>query len=573
MGDEATCWSIDAALTATPEDNARTALDRVAASPFPEAWISVVPADELLARARAVGALLADGARLPLAGVPFAVKDNIDVAGMPTTVGVPEFAYVPDRSAPVVERLLAAGAMVVGKTNLDQFATGLVGTRSPVFGACRNPLQPEYVAGGSSSGSAVVVATGQVPFSLGTDTAGSGRVPAALCGIVGLKPTAGLLSTGGVFPAMPSFDCVSVFSASIADAAAVLDVTRRVPAARDSTRPTRVGVPTSIEWLGDDGARARFDAAIARLEALGCAVVEIDASDLYDAGALLYGSALTAERYGAFGAFADAHPDVVHPAIRAILSNARAHSAADVVRAWADLAAARDAVVPMWASVDVLLVPTVARVPTYDEAIGDWFGPSTELGRFTSFVNPLGMSALAVPWGVRDTGVPFGVSFVGPGGADDALLELAARFAGEPARGSGRRPATPDTERFGLVVVGAHLSGQPLNHQLTSLGASLVERTTTAPEYRLFALDTVPPKPGLVRVPGDGAAIEVEVWSLDAEGLGRFVAGIPAPLGVGRVVLADGSEVTGFLCEPHVTAGARDITEFGGWRAFLASLS
>ena len=541
-------------------------LERVAHSPFPEAWIAHEPEDRLLTRAREVDAMLDQDVELPLAGVPFAVKDNIDVAGIATTAGCPDFAYVPDRSAPVVDRLLAAGAVFVGKTNLDQFATGLVGTRSPQYGGCRNPHVPSFVAGGSSSGSAVVVATGQVPFALGTDTAGSGRVPAACCGIVGLKPSVGALSTAGVVPAMRSFDCVSAFTGSCGDAHAVFNVAREVlPGA--TTQVRRLGVPDDLEWFGDEDARARFHDAVERAGNLGCEVVDVDGSSLREAGGMLYGSALVSERHSAFGEFVEGHPDVVHPATREIIRNARSYSGSEVFDALGRLRALREHAREMWELVDALLVPTVARVPTFDECVAAHIAPSVELGRYTAFVNPLGMAAVAVPAGTRASGVPFGVSFVGPAGADDALLALGASFMGDE---SVRMPARVACRRH-LAVVGAHLAGEPLNHQLTDLGARLVTRTTTAAEYRLFALDTTPRKPGLVRAPGHGAAIEVEVWALDDTALGAFVAAIPAPLGVGRVVLADGSDVMGFLCEPHATVGMEDITAYGGWRSYTGS--
>jgi len=561
---------------------AEEALRRVARASVAEAWIAVTPQAVLLEQAERVDALLAAGAELPLAGVPFAVKDNIDVVGFPTTAGCPEFALVPEASAPVVQRLLDAGALCLGKTNLDQFATGLVGTRSPAYGACANPLVPEYVAGGSSSGSAVAVATGEVVFSLGTDTAGSGRVPAANCGIVGLKPSLGDLPTIGVVPAMPSFDAVSVFAGSVSDAAAVFAVARtsRRRAAPEGAR-RRIGV-VAHDWLGDDDARSCFEAALARVRAFGHEIVDVDGRLLAEAGALVYESALVAERVQAFGAFVAAHEEAVHPATRTILDRARTYEVADILGAHAELAELRERAVRLWVEVDVLVAPTVVRVPTMEEAKRDWFTPSAELGRTTAFVNPLRMCALAVPAGIRSSGVPFGISFVGPDGADDDLLALAAQFAGEAAtRGGGTRvddgaipagsAAGAEASRLSIAVVGAHLRGQPLHHQLTDRGATFVASTATSPAYRLYALDTAPPKPGLVRVDDDGVAVEVEVWSLDASAFGSFVAAIPAPLGVGKVELADGSEVTGFLCEPVAISGARDISEFGAWRAYLAA--
>jgi allophanate hydrolase len=568
-------WSISDAQALVRSGGAAAVVDEVLArrehAPQPEAWISRPSPDALRTRAAEVDAALAAGADLPLAGVPFAVKDCIDVAGVETTAGCAAYAYEPSRSAPLVERLQSAGAIFAGKTNLDQFATGLVGTRSPQYGACRNPIDPTMIAGGSSSGSAIVVATGEVSFALATDTAGSGRVPAALCGLVGAKPAPGSLPTDGVVPAMASFDCVSILAGSVADASTVFGVWG-LPTPGAVQAPVRLGIPAALDWCNDDDARACFDRTVERVVALGCSVTEVDAAPMQEAGALLYGSALVAERHAAFGEFALAHPDVVDPAVLDIVRRAGEHSGSDFARDLARLARLRrDVAQTWWSTVDALLLPTVARVPTFMEAIEDRFGPSTELGRLTAFVNPLGLAAVALPAGTRASGLPFGVSLVGPSGTDHDLMALAAAFGGETRPSAdGSRLAYPPHR---LAVVGAHLSGQPLNHQLTERNAVLSARTTTAPEYRLYALDTTPPKPGLVRCPNDGRAIEVEVWSLDAAGFGDFIAAIPAPLGVGKVRLVDGTEVTGFLCEPHAVEHAPDITELGGWRAYLAASS
>jgi allophanate hydrolase len=542
-------------------------LARLAASSAPEAWITTTAPEALRARVAEVDTRLAAGAELPLAGVPFAVKDNIDVARLPTTVACPSFAYVPEANATVVQRLLDVGAVCAGKTNLDQFATGLVGTRSPQYGPCRNPVVPEYIAGGSSSGSAVAVASGEVAFALGTDTAGSGRVPAALCGLVGLKPTPGALPNDGVVPAMASYDCVSAFTTTVADAATVLEALAdpSATAPPGAMNPTRLGIPDAINWRGDDDARSRFGDAVDHAVATGCTVEEFDGHALWEAGAMLYGSALVAERHAAFGTFAATHPADLDHAVAEIVRRAGDHRGSEVYRALAAMRRLCDEVAALWFDIDALLLPTVARVPTFEESLADPFGPSAELGALTAFVNPLGLAAVTVPFGLRASGVPFGVSLVGPAGSDRALLARAATFTGETL---GPPPSDRDHR---LAVVGAHLSGQPLNHQLTDLGAVLCAATTTAPEYRLYALDTSPPKPGLLRASsGGGAAIEVEVWALDDAGLGAFVAAIPAPLGVGRVTLADGSEVTGFLCEPYAVEQAADITASGSWRAYLA---
>jgi allophanate hydrolase len=497
---------------------------------------------------------------LPPGATTFAVKDNIDVAGVPTTAGAPGYSYVPTRSARVVERMLDAGFVFAGKTNLDQFATGLSGTRSPAFGVCRNPIDPAYIAGGSSSGSAVAVARGEATVALATDTAGSGRVPAACCGLVGLKPTRRRISTDGVVPASPSFDAVALIANTIADAARVFD------AVDDGGAPERwfasrlrVGVPHTVDWFGDDDARTCFDTAVRRIRALGIELVDVDLAPFHAAAALLYDSALVAERQAAFGSFVEQHPDEVDPAVREIVLSAAKHDGISVFRAFGRLRELQAATRSVWEAIDVLLLPTIARHPTVEEALARSVAVSRELGTYTNFVNPLDLCAVAVPSGVRANGLPFGVSFVAPAFTDRAVLDLGAAFLDEP-------PPPRVALDCHLAVVGAHLRGQPLNWQLTELGARLVTTTTTSPTYRLYDLALDPPKPGLVRVDGDGCAIEVEVWSLDVESFGRFVAAVPPPLAIGSIELADGTRVNGFVCEPVALAGARDISAFGGWR-------
>jgi allophanate hydrolase len=498
----------------------------------------------------------------PLAGMRFAVKDNIDVAGIPTTLGAPSLGYLPECNATSVQRLLDAGAVFAGKTTLDQFATGLVGTRSPYFGIARNPIDPQYIAGGSSSGSAVAVARGEVPIALGTDTAGSGRVPAACCGIVGWKPTVGAVSTDGVFPASPSYDCVSVFARTVAHAArahrALVDSVPVRPAV------ARVGVPGPLRWFDDDDARVRFAHAVDRVRDLGIEVIAVDAHVLYETGVLLYGSALVAERLAAFGHLMARDPAAVDPTVRSIVESASGYSARDAFTAHAQLAELRATADGLWAEVDALVLPTIARHPTIAEVLADPFGPNRELSTYTAFTNLLGWCALAVPAGTRVTGLPFGVSFMGPGHSDGALLELGARYLDED-------PMTPLDDGYDLVVVGAHLTGQPLHHQLTERAARLVASTTTAPTYRLFALSTTPPKPGLVHDPDGGGPVEVEVWRLAPEAFASFVDEVPRPLAIGTVELADGSAVNGFVCEPGALSDAIEITQFGGWRPWLAS--
>ena len=531
----------------------------------------------------------------PLAGLRFAVKDNIDVAGLPTTAACPDFAYLAGADATVVQRLRAAGAAVLGKTNLDQFACGLNGTRSP-YGAVPNSFDARFVSGGSSSGSAYVVATGEVDFALGTDTAGSGRVPAGLNNIVGIKPTRGLLSAKGVVPAAQSVDCVSIFAGTVDLAVQVLEVALGADAADPYSRTLalapahwparfRFGVPSLRAFFGDAQAEAAWDAAIAQLQALGGTPVEIDYAPLADAAALLYDSALVAERYAAVRPFFDAQPAAVIEPVRGILAQGIGYSAADHVDALTRLRALGQQAAAMWTGIDVLMVPTAPTHCTIADMQADPVARNSRMGVYTNFVNLLDYAAISVPSSLRPDGLPFGVTFVGPAGSDFALAALGQRYhqaSGLPLGATGaplppagtlaQPPVAGPTVR--VAVVGAHLSGMPLNVQLQERGGRLLQATHTAPDYRLFALPgTTPPKPGLIRAAaGEGAAIALEVWELPAAHYGSFVALIPAPLGIGTLTLADGSSVQGFLCEAQALAGAQDITHHGGWRAYMGSL-
>ncbi|AOJ17469.1 allophanate hydrolase [Burkholderia vietnamiensis] len=538
------------------------------------AWIRPLTLAEMSEYAHALAAR--EPASLPLYGVPFAIKDNIDLAGIPTTAGCPAYAYTPERSAPVVARLIAAGAIPIGKTNLDQFATGLSGQRSP-YGACRNALDPRYASGGSSSGSAVAVALGVATFSLGTDTAGSGRVPAAFHGLVGLKPTRGVLSTLGVVPACRSLDCVSVFARSPADARAVFDVAQGV-AERDPygrawqplldahgvrARPApplgqlRFGVPRAdqLEFYGDASYRAAWDAALVRLRATGARVVEIDFGPFLSAARLLYGGPWVAERVAAIGAFAARQPDALHPVIREILGGASRFSAADAFAAFDQLATLRVDAAAGWEGLDAIAMPTSPTIATVDALEADPIAINSRFGYYTNFVNLLD---LAQAWG---DGVGHAVGAVA---AASAAASIAASMAANRACAGFVR----------VAVVGAHLRGEPLNGELTQRGARFVAETTTAPAYRLYALSAATSggvaKPGLVRVPAGGAPIAVEVWEMPVDAYGSFVAGIAAPLGIGTLTLADGATVQGFVCESAALDDAQDITRFGGWRAYRA---
>ncbi len=514
---------------------------------------------------------------LPLFGVPFAVKDNIDVAGWPTTAACPAFSYVATADAPVVARLRAAGAIPIGKTNLDQFATGLVGTRSP-HGACRSVYHADYISGGSSSGSAVAVASGEVAFSLGTDTAGSGRVPAAFNGLVGLKPTLGLLSTRGVVPACRSLDCVSIFANNVADASALLAVAKgfdtedpfsRAEVKLDAPRPARLRIgilpEAQREFFGDAESAALYAASVERCAALGYAIVEIDYTPFRDAAQLLYSGPRVAERLAAVGDFLAKNPEAFHPVTRGIIERAGKWTAAEAYRADYEIQRLRRLAEAEWTKMDAMLLPTAPGIYRVEDVLAEPLKLNTQLGAYTNFVNLLDCAALAVPAGVGASGLPFGVTLVAPAWSDDFLAQLGAALVGEPV-------AQPPAGGVLLAVVGAHLSGQPLNHQLTSRGAVLRRTCRTAPGYRLFSLPkTTPPKPGLRRAPGfDGEGIELEVWELSARAFGSFVAEVPAPMGIGNVELEDGTVVKGFLCEAFALEGAEEITSFGGWRGFLA---
>jgi allophanate hydrolase len=574
---------------AKPTDVIESVYDRIAASPLRPVWISLVPRETALARARDLENNPVATAR-PLYGVPFAIKDNIDLEGLPTTAGCPAYSYSPKRSAFLIERLLDAGVMPIGKTNLDQFATGLVGTRSP-HGACSNVFDERYISGGSSSGSAVAVARQLVSFSLGTDTAGSGRVPAAFNNLVGLKPSRGLLSMSGVVPACRSLDCVSIFATTCHDAHTVwqaakgfdsLDPFSRTPSAGQDAEPWlqapfRFGVPSpdQLEFFGDGQAQNLYERGIADVKELGGEKVEIDFSIFRAAADLLYAGPWVAERLAAIKQFAESSADEMNPVVRGIILGAKKYSAVDAFEAEYRLGELRRATEREWQRMDVLVLPTAGTIYTHEEVAADPVRLNTNLGYYTNFVNLLDLSAVAVPAGFRPNGLPFGISFIGPAFSDEALLALADRYhrahADVPGPAVDLGPCPPGC--IAVAVVGAHLSGQPLNCQLTERGARLLKTTRTLPEYRLYALGgTKPPKPGLVRDEGfAGPGIEVEIWAVPRDQFGGFVADVPPPLAIGNATLASGETVKCFLCEPYAIAAALDITRFGGWRSYLAS--
>ena len=557
-------------------------------------WIERVPTDVLRRQAEALAKRRAAGEKLPLYGVPFAVKDNIDVGGLPTTAGCPAFSYTPEKSAPVVTRMQNAGALLIGKTNLDQFATGLAGDRSP-YGACRNIFNKDYIAGGSSSGSALAVAAGLVSFALGTDTAGSGRVPAAFNNIVGLKPTPGLLPTEGVVPAARSLDCVSIFALTADDARRVCAVAAGQPCSERPAEPTaNAEVPSftfavpreeDLEFYGDGDQSALFKQSLERLTEIGGQARAVDFRPLQQVGALLYEGPWLAERLAGLEDFLKHHADDVYPITREILQRGGRFSGVDVFRAQARLAQLRDECAKVFTQAEVLVVPTMPSLPTLAEVQADSGGWSRRLGYYTNYVNLLGWAALAMPAGFTPRGLPGGITLIGPAGSDWRLTELGIAWQRRwrlplgatkhhlPERRSNSREEAPAPVCPGWVrvaVAGAHLRGQPWHPGLRSLGARFVRSVLTAPRYRFVGLlDIDPPRPGLIRDDSRAGAVAVETYDLNYEAFGKLVASVAPPLAIGTIELADGERVKGFLCESWAGAQARDITDFGGWLAFL----
>lgn len=601
--DFTTLHTLYRATSLTPTEVVHAVYDRIAARGDDHVWIHPQPREQALAHAHELEQRHQHAAHsweeMPLYGLPFAVKDNIDVAGLPTTAACPQFAYTPTTSAPVVDRILAAGGVLLGKTNLDQFATGLVGVRSP-YGVARNPFNADYVPGGSSSGSAVAVAAGVASFALGTDTAGSGRVPAALNNIVGFKPSRGVLSTRGVVPACRSLDCVSVFALTCADARTVVRTVKGYDAAALYSRPEadaldltppprrfRCGVPAKkdLQFFGNVEAERLFDAAVRRVRQLGD-VIEINFSPFRAAAKLLYDGPWVAERLTALEEFSLRNPDALHPTIRHILSGAVRYSATDLFRGLYQLETCKQQAACEWAKMDLLVVPTVGTTYTTAALASDPFTLNTNLGYYTNFVNLLDCCALAIPSGLYASGLPFGLSCIAPALHDELLCAFGAQYhqlvGGRLGATQVELPQERETQNvtstlattstIHIAVVGAHLSGQPLNSQLLERGARLVRACRTRPCYRLYALaQTVSPKPGLVRTDaGDGVAIAVEVWEVPVAEFGVFVAQIPPPLSIGSIALDDGDLVKGFLCEGYAIHDALDISDFGGWRAFLS---
>ncbi len=596
-------WTINEWLTAYQTGQLSPEVLLTLPSAYPEtdtAWIARASqaqiSEQLDALAERLAALNGDITQLPLYGVPFAIKDNIDAAGWPTTAACPEFAYTASKDATVLARLRAAGAILMGKTNLDQFATGLVGTRSP-YGAVPNSFNPDYVSGGSSSGSASVVARGLVAFSLGTDTAGSGRVPAGFNNIVGLKPTKGRLPNTGLVPACKTVDCISIFALTVDDAQKVaglaegFDGDDAYSRHNPGTAPVGFGaamklaVPETLEFFGDAQNQAVFEQALHRLSGMGAEITRIDFAPFKALAEQLYYGPWVAERTVALTSMLETNPEAINPVVRGIVESGQAYSACDAYRAEYLRATLSRQINDAMAGFDALVVPTSATLRTQAEMAAEPVLYNSQFGFYTNFTNLADLSALALPAGMRADGLPSGITLIAPAWHDTALARFGQRWqesVGLPMGATGRAmpaspaptpsPATAPRGSVRVAVVGAHLTGMPLNVQLTRRDAVLVEQTLTAGDYRLYALPgTVPPKPGLVKSPG-GASIIVELWDIPLARFGEFVAEIPAPLGIGNLTLKDGRSVKGFICEPWAIDGALDITSFGGWRAYIASL-
>ena len=576
-----------------PEDIVARSFARLRAHGDPAIFIALREEADVLAEAKALAQT--GNTALPLYGIPIAIKDNIDVKGLATTAACPAYSYRPTRDATAVARLREAGALVLGKTNLDQFATGLVGVRTP-YGIGRNLFDDKLIPGGSSSGSALAVGAGITPLALGTDTAGSGRVPAAFSNIVGLKPSRGLVSNAGAVPACRTLDCISVFALTVDDAVAMLRVIagpdgadpysrqRPLPEVGPMPEGARLGVPLPGERLffGDRLSQAAYEEALARLAGLGAKIAEIDIEPFYAAARLLYEGPWVAERYLTARALIASAPEALHPVTRQVILAGAHGTTADAFAAFYQIEELRRVSDHTFRSVDALVLPTAPTIYTIEEVLADPIGRNSRLGTYTNFVNLLDLCGLAVPAAMRADGRPFGITLLAPTGADAALAAIGRVFhhatglplgaLDHPQPPLAKSKAAAAEGEIGLAVVGAHLSGMPLNGELRALGARLTERTSTAPHYRLYALaGTHPPKPGLLRVrKGAGAAIEVEVWALSDQAFGRFVAAVPPPLSIGTLELEDGRSVKGFLVEAEAVTDARDISSFGGWRAFMA---
>ncbi|MEO8316989.1 MAG: allophanate hydrolase [Bradyrhizobium sp.] len=578
--------------TMTPAQTVARSYQRIRDYNDPAVFISLRDEKAALAEAEALSAK--DANTLPLLGVPVAVKDNIDAQGMPTTAACPAFSFSPAQDSTAVARLRAAGAIIIGKTNLDQFATGLVGVRSP-YGIPVNPIRADLIPGGSSSGSGVAVSAGLVPLALGTDTAGSGRVPAMLNNIVGLKPSLGLISTAGLVPACRTLDCISVFSLTVDDAMTALSAmagldgadpfSRNRPLGQISAFPgkLRLGVPRKgqLIFFGDVASEKAYGEALERWASLGATLVEFDLEPFYETARLLYEGPWVAERYLVIRNLLASSPDSIHPVTREITAAGARLTAADTFASLYRLQALRRIADRAFANLDAVVLPTAPTAYSTAQVLANPIELNSRLGTYTNFVNLLDLCGLALPAAMRPDGIPFGITLLAPAGHDALLASIGRVFHADTnlkmgARGLTQPPLPAPTtglvgDEIAIAVVGAHLSGMALNGELQALNGRLLEATTTATDYKLFALDTTPPKPGMQRVDaGTGSAIKLELWALSAAAFGKFVAAIPSPMAIGTIRLADGRSVKGFMVEPIAVTGARDISSFGGWRAFVA---
>jgi allophanate hydrolase len=578
--------------TMSPVQTVARSFARIREYDDPAVFISLRDEKQALAEAEALAAK--DAAQLPLYGIPVAVKDNIDVAGLPTTAACPAFSYMPAYDATSVARLRAAGAIMIGKTNLDQFATGLVGVRTP-YGIPKNPMRGDLVPGGSSSGSGVAVSAGLVPLALGTDTAGSGRVPAMLNNIVGLKPSLGLVSTAGLVPACRTLDCVSVFALTVDDAMTALRTmagpdgadpySLNRPLAQMSAFPQhlRLGVPRAgqLIFFGDKASEAAFSEAVKRWTALGATLVEFDLEPFYETARLLYEGPWVAERYLVIRNLLASSPEAIHPVTREIIIAGARLSAADTFAALYRLQGLRKIAERAFAAVDALVLPTAPTVYSTAQVLANPLELNSRLGTYTNFVNLLDLCGLALPAAIRPDDIPFGITLLAPAGQDARLASIGRVFHADTKLPMGARqlpqpplaqlPVGVSGDEIAIAVVGAHLSGMALNGELKALGGRLLEAACTAPDYKLYALATTPPKPGMLRVEaGAGSSIELELWAMPAAAFGNFVAAIPPPLSIGSIRLLDGRSVKGFIVEAADVTGARDISASGGWRAFVA---
>ena len=575
--------------TMTPSQTVARSYQRIREHDDAAIFISLRDERDALAEA----ARLADPT-LPLYGVPVAVKDNIDVKGLPTTAACPAFSYVPAKDSTAVAKLRAAGAIIIGKTNLDQFATGLVGVRSP-YGIPKNPVRGDLVPGGSSSGSAVAVSAGLVPLSLGTDTAGSGRVPAMLNNIVGLKPSLGLISNAGLVPACRTLDCISVFSLTVDDALTTLAVmagpdeadpfSRDRPLAALAAFPAKLklGIPKGgqLIFFGDREAEKAYGEALKRWRTIGAELVEFDLEPFYETARLLYEGPWVAERYLVIRDLLASSPDAIHPVTREITIGGARPTPADTFSALYRLQALRRIAARTFAQCDAIVLPTAPTIYSTADVLANPIELNSRLGTYTNFVNLLDLCGLALPAAMRPDGAPFGITLLAPAGRDAELAGIGRVFHADTGLAVGAKavpqpplaaiPATAGADEITIAVVGAHLSGMALNHELTTLDARLLEQTVTAPDYRLYALDTTPPKPGMLRIEaGAGHTIKLELWAMSPAAFGKFVAAIPPPMAIGTLRLADGRQAKGFIVEPAAIAGAKDISAYGGWRTFMA---